>query len=150
MTHRSGFTLIELMIVLAVLALLAAVAYPSYRDSVLKGKRAQARGALAELLQEQERYMTQNNTYLSFANVNGATTPSPVPFKIQAGDSPGAASYWLSAQPCPDGADVKTCIQLVAAPLQADPQVGHLTLTSTGAKSCTGPAAAANPKLCWP
>ncbi|MDR0273911.1 MAG: prepilin-type N-terminal cleavage/methylation domain-containing protein [Burkholderiaceae bacterium] len=145
---QTGFTLIELMIVLAAIAILAAIAYPSYRDAVLKGRRAQARAALTELLQEQERFMTQNNTYRSFTNANGVTTPSAVPFIIQAGE--GAASYWLSARPCPGNPDLKICIQAVATPLQPDPQAGDLALTSTGAKSCTGAAASSNASLCWP
>ena len=48
-----GFTLIELMIVVAIVAILASIAYPSYKDSVLKSRRAEARTALSELLQQQ-------------------------------------------------------------------------------------------------
>ena len=77
-----GFSLIELMIVVAIVAILASVAYPSYRDSVLKGRRGEARAALAELMQQQERYMTQHNKYLTFSA--GATG---TPFKTTAGDS---------------------------------------------------------------
>ena len=144
---QRGFTLLEAMIVLAVVAVLAAIAYPTYRDSVLKGRRAQARAALTELLQQQERYMTQHNAYLPFTHTSGTTTPS-VPFTTQAGS--GAAAYWLSARPCPGNPDIKTCIQVVATPAQPDPPAGDLTLTSTGVKSCTGAAAASNPSLCWP
>lgn len=149
----AGLTLIEVMIVVAVISILAAIAYPSYRDSVLKGKRAEARAALAELLQQQERYSTQNNTYLVFTNTTGTTNPSAVPFKIQAGE--GTASYWLSAQLCPASAggavpSANSCIQVVATPVQPDPTVGDLALTSTGVKSCTGSASSSNFRLCWP
>ena len=65
--HIKGFTLVELMIVVAIVAILAAIAYPSYAESVRKGRRAEARAALTELLQQQERFMTQNNTYRAFA-----------------------------------------------------------------------------------
>jgi len=144
---QRGFTLLEVMIVLAVVAILAAIAYPSYRSATLKGRRAQARAALTELLQQQERYMTQHNAYLPFTNAGGVTPPG-TPFTTQAGN--GAAAYWLSAQPCPGNTNIKTCIQVVATPLQPDPPVGDLTLTSTGVKSCTGTAATSNPSLCWP
>lgn len=58
-----GFTLIELMIVVAVVAILAAVAIPSYADSVRKGRRGQAKVDLVESAQLLERYRTINATY---------------------------------------------------------------------------------------
>jgi len=72
-----GFTLIELMITVAIIAILGAVAFPSYMESVRKSKRAEGRVAMMEVLQQQERYMTQNNTYLPFAS-----SATDVPFKI--------------------------------------------------------------------
>ena len=165
---QRGFTLIELMIVVAVVGILAAVAYPAYTDSILKGRRAQGRTAVAELLQQQERYMTQRNCYLAFttsgAGTATATAPSPstacggvtattVPFKTFAGDSLASASYLMSATACPSGsgsASIAECVQVVATPIKTDAAAGNLTMTSTGAKSCSGTAASTNPRLCWP
>lgn len=143
--HDAGFTLIELMIVCAVIAILAAVAYPSYRDSVLKGKRAEARTALTDLLQQQERYMTQNNTYKTFA-----TTDAGLPFKTYVGQNTSTSTYNLSATTCNATATARDCIKVVATPVGSDPAVGTLALTSTGVKTCTGTASAANFRLCWP
>lgn len=61
-----GFTLIELMIVVAVVAILAAIAYPSYQEYVRKARRAQAKADLVELAQMAERFHTVNNTYDGF------------------------------------------------------------------------------------
>jgi type IV pilus assembly protein PilE len=61
-----GFTLIELMIVVAVIAILAAIAYPSYQDAVRKSRRGQAKADLVELAQRAERFHTVNNTYAGF------------------------------------------------------------------------------------
>ena len=150
-----GFTLIELMIVVAIIAILAAVAYPSYRDSVLKGRRAEARAALAELLQQQERYLTQRNTYLAFTNSAGTTSPNVAnTFKVYSGDSSTQPPYWLSAGVCPNSSggtlSIADCVQLIATPTQSDPAVNELRLQSTGTKTCTGTASSTNFKLCWP
>ncbi|WP_318190944.1 type IV pilin protein [Marinihelvus fidelis] len=60
---RKGFTLIELMIVLAVVAILVALALPSYRDQVRKSRRADAESALLSAAQVLERCFTRLNTY---------------------------------------------------------------------------------------
>jgi type IV pilus assembly protein PilE len=58
-----GFTLIEVMIVVAIVGILVAIAYPSYREQVLEGRRSEARSALLQLAQAQERFYTANGTY---------------------------------------------------------------------------------------
>lgn len=58
-----GFTLIELMIVVAIVAILAAVAYPSYRDSISKSRRAEARAQLMDAVQYMQRFYSQNDRY---------------------------------------------------------------------------------------
>ena len=60
---RRGFTLIELMVALAVAAILAAVAFPSYQGQVAKGRRADGKQALVELAQKLERFYTERGTF---------------------------------------------------------------------------------------
>ncbi|MCW8166980.1 prepilin-type N-terminal cleavage/methylation domain-containing protein [Verminephrobacter aporrectodeae subsp. tuberculatae] len=159
-----GFTLIELMIVVAVVGILAAIAYPAYTDSVLKGRRAQGRTAVVQLLQQQERYMTQRNCYLAFSTNQttgaatvtastecGVTAATTVPFKIFSGDALANSHYILSAQACPAASaatapSIADCVQAVATPIRPDPAGGDLRMTSTGAKDCTGTTS----RLCWP
>ncbi len=62
-TQSGGFTLIELMIVVAIVAILAAIAYPSYQDSVRKSRRADAKAVMLEATQWMERFFTVNNRY---------------------------------------------------------------------------------------
>src|SRR4051812_20993444 len=96
-----GFTLIELMIVVAVMAVIALVAVPSYQDTVRKSRRADAMGALTNLQQAQERYRGQNPTYASAM----ASAPTPTPWPSQSPekhydlsiDAFGQTGYTLTA-----------------------------------------------------
>lgn len=148
---QPGFTLIELMITVAIIGILAAVAYPAYTDSIRKSRRAEARTALTELMQQQERYMTQRNTYLAFSNAGGTTNPTSASstFKVFSGDNSSGTAYWLSAVACdaPNN-NVRDCIKLQATLARgdnADPAAKTLWMTSTGEKSCTG----TKPAVCW-
>lgn len=65
-----GLTLVELMIVVVIVGILAAVAYPSYRDYVARGKRNEAKAALLQIATNQERWYLNNNAYTTdLANV---------------------------------------------------------------------------------
>ena len=61
---NKGFTLIELMIVVAVVGILAAIAYPSYQEYVMRTRRAVAAGCLGQISQAMERTMTTDLTYI--------------------------------------------------------------------------------------
>ena len=79
-SRMRGVTLIELMIVVVVLSILAAVAYPSYRQYVAKAKRNEAKAALLQIATRQESFYLQNNTYtldmtqLGFGAANNVVT----------------------------------------------------------------------------
>jgi type IV pilus assembly protein PilE len=63
MRRASGFTLIEIMIVIAVVALLAAIGYPSYRDHVARGQRSQGQQILMDIAQRQEQFLLDRRQY---------------------------------------------------------------------------------------
>jgi len=69
--YSKGFTLIELMIAVAVVGILAAIAYPSYQDSVRKSRRADAKSALLDAAQREERVFTENNQYTATLGTGG-------------------------------------------------------------------------------
>lgn len=138
-----GFTLIELMITVAIVAILASVAYPSYRGFMLKSKRAEARTALADFLQQQERFMTQRNTYSPVAIAPGDAT---VPFKTFAGDKRETTPYLLGTAACGSGVGFNLCVRVIAVPQHADPEAGTLWIESTGARGCDG---GTKPAVCW-
>lgn len=133
--HRAaGFTLIELMIVVAVIAILAAVAYPSYSDHVRKGRRAQAKADLVEYAQLAERYHTVNNTYVGYRFPNGtASANSP--------REGGTAAYALSMNVA------QGTFTLTAAPqgTQTKDPCGTMTVDQAGRKT----PVAATTAGCW-
>ena len=75
MKNCKGVTLVELMIVIAIIGIMSAVAYPSYDSYMKKSRRADAKVALTEMADRQERFYLQNNTYTTnLAAVGGAAT----------------------------------------------------------------------------
>ncbi len=70
-TRLLGFTLIELMIAVAVIGILAAIAYPSYQEFVRKARRADGKEALVRLQIEQEKWRTNNATYTGTIGTGG-------------------------------------------------------------------------------
>ena len=89
--HRvAGFTLIELMIAIAVVALLGALAYPSFLDAVRKSRRADGMGALAAVQQAQERWRNNNANYsTSLADLNVPSSSSNGYYTISVTAEPG-------------------------------------------------------------
>lgn len=134
----SGFTLIELMIAVAIVGILAAIAYPSYQEQVRKGRRADAMAQMVTLAQAYERYYTSNNTYVGFwATVPTAQRNSP---------TQGTAYYVLDAT-----TETRTAFTITAtrqsAGGQSSDRCGNLTLTHAGTKGVVG--GTATREECW-
>ena len=107
MKKARGFTMIELMIAVAVVGILGAIAFPNYSDHVRKGRRSDAQTALMELAQKQEVFYARNASYtvdmtdLAYANaswndVKGGSNTDYYQVQTEAAD---ATSYTLLARP---------------------------------------------------
>ena len=148
-SQTAGFTLAELLIVLAVIALLGAVAYPSYSRQIVKARRIEAQMALVDTMQRQEQFRAQHRTYLAFSAQ--ADSADARQFKWWLGREAASSAYELDGYACP-GREIEECIELRARPGTenvdagfADAECGTLTYSSTGALGASGPS-----DRCWP
>lgn len=145
---KSGFTLIEMMVVLVILAILASVAYPNYAKHVVRTRRTEGQIALIEAMQQQERYRQQYNTYAAFTAGDGDAQAAG--FRWWSGASAAVSVYELDAHACP-GQALADCVEVRATPGTArvdrrfqDPECGALTLDSLGTHGAEGTG------RCWP
>lgn len=99
-TAQQGFTLIEIMIVVAIIGILAAIAYPSYDEYVKRGNRTEGQAFLSDVAARQERYFSQNNAYITaVANIAklGLSSASSPTGKYTVGFAGGGGGYTLTA-----------------------------------------------------
>jgi len=128
--RRLGFTLIELMIVVVVIGILVAVAYPAYQDQIRKTRRKDAQGALMGLANAMERHFTENSTYRGASPGGGSNdTGAPGIFPSEAPLDGNDKYYDLSII----SATASTYI-LRATPKNAQSGDGYLELSATGAR----------------
>ena len=146
MRQPAGFTLLETLIVILIIMIISTVAIPSYTGVLLKARRVEARAALFQAMQQEERFYSEHASYALFA------APATV-FKWWSGTRPEDSFYELSAQRC-DDLSLRQCILITATPGTErvmsgyrDPECGSLMLDSRNAKSYSGSSPAHD--LCW-
>lgn len=122
MNKQKGFTLIELMITVAVVAILAAIAYPSYTQHVQKGRRESAKAELLSFVQNLERHYAIKYTY--DASLADLSIPTQIPAN-------GAAHYNITLN------KTATSYTLTATPtgVQSGDKCGTLSINQAGVKT---------------
>ncbi len=128
---QRGFTLIELMIVVAIIGILAAIAYPSYDEYVKRGNRTEGQAFLSDVAARQERYYSQNHVYVTDVDdiedlgLSSANSPTD---KYTIGLAAGGGGYTLTA-----------------TNQFNDTKCGNLTLNALGVRG----ASAGTVDTCW-
>lgn len=136
--HSKGFTLIELMIVVAIVAILATIAYPSYQEYVRRSARAEARAAILNMAQLQERNFSDRGAYVTVSA--GALT------------SGWQNANWSGSSYASRKYDITVAINgntytITATPANgfSEPKCGNLTLASDGTRG----SSAGDAVTCW-
>jgi type IV pilus assembly protein PilE len=135
---QRGFTLIELMIVVAILGVLASIALPAYQQNVRSGARSEAQSLLVQVAASQERFYSDNNSYST--NANPLSSPAVATVTSERG------LYQVAVAAC-GGGTIATCFVATATPQgnQTADSCTTLTITNTGLKGATGDSA----ENCW-
>jgi len=122
--NNKGFTLLELMITIAIIGILGAIGYPSYINHVQKGNRADAIDALLRLSQQMEKYYLVNDSYKDavLSDLMGGTTSPDGKYNLSFSGAAGTGVPDLYGY------------MLKATPVTTDNNCGYLTLTSLGVK----------------
>ncbi len=135
--HSSGFTLIEVMIVVAIVAILSAIALPSYTEYIRRGHRADARAGLLQAQQWLERASTATGVY-----------PTGLPASLTwAGDNSKRYDIGFAA------GNTNAAFTLTATPRSPGPQAGDrcgtFTLSNTGVRGANGVTTGTIVTECW-
>jgi type IV pilus assembly protein PilE len=122
-----GFTLIDVMITVAIVGLLAAIAYPSYLSAVRKSNRAAAESHLSDIAQRQQQFLLDQRSYAANLSTLGVVTPGSV------------SPYYTIAIATADGPPPSFTASATPTGSQAGDLSGQaLTITNTGAKGPSG------------
>ncbi|WP_131671590.1 type IV pilin protein [Pseudomonas parakoreensis] len=125
-----GFTLIEIMIVIAIIGIIITIAAPSYTEYLKKGRRAEVVSLLSEQAQILERFYTKNNVY---TGITGLSTGN---------------DFYTITPTIADQTFLLTATRKAGTTMASD-KCGDFTLTNTGVRSMNNATTGLTTKDCW-
>ena len=144
-----GFTLVELVVTILIVAILASIAIPSYISYVRKSRRTDAKSALLNMASLEERYFSTNNSY----SQNPADLGYPAPFPISLGTNYTVTTANLSALPAQAGPPPTVATYTITATAVGDQvndtQCASFTVTSAGVQTAADSNGVPNTQTCW-
>jgi type IV pilus assembly protein PilE len=140
-----GFTLIEVVIAMALLAILTAIAIPNYTAYVQRSNRSEARSQLLEITLWMERWRTENGRYDNPGNPGNPPPTPPFPTAYQQSPSTGTAKYTIAVA-TPDA--ITYTITATPVGVMAGDVCGNLWIDQTGLRQFT-PGPGASMDVCW-
>ncbi|MEJ1296962.1 MAG: type IV pilin protein [Candidatus Sedimenticola sp. (ex Thyasira tokunagai)] len=145
----SGFTLVELMIVVAVIGILAAIAYPSYNEQVRKSRRTDAQTALMEVTNREEIFFSNFNTYTTVVVSPSGCTGAACGLGYIATSPEGYYNISVAAGTAGIGTSFTASAARVSGSAQASDKCGTFTLTDTGLQGVSSAASGYDADRCW-
>ena len=142
-----GFTLLELVIALAIVAVLASIATPAYRGYILRANRSDGRAALLALAAAQEKFYLQCNVYTAILDVAHENTCSPPSLRFATTSERGY--YMLEVTGADASAWTATATAVSGTPQARDRACWMLRLDSTGARTSSASDGAPGEASCW-
>lgn len=131
-----GFTLIELMIVVAIIGIISAIAYPSYDKYMKRSRRADAKVGLSNIVDREERYYLQNNTYTTALDNTGLNLKNATSAASATSDE-GYYRFTVAA-PTPTSGYTAVAVAVAGMPQASDAGCLIMSLNSAGVKAPPG------------
>jgi type IV pilus assembly protein PilE len=145
--RTEGYTLIELVVVVALVGIVAMLAVPSYRDYVLRAHRTEARAALLSLASAQEEFYLQCNTYTSVLEASGATSCAPARMAFPVVTETGRYQVRVTAADSVSWS--ASAIATAGSPQYEDGACRVLRLNAEGIRASSAADGRATDTTCW-